>query len=126
MGFAFEDLCFGHVRQIKRALGIEGVITQESSWNIPSDTAKSGTQIDMIINRDDRFVSLCEMKFTRGEFEITSAYSIKLLDRLSRVQEILENKKSIQSVLITTFGLKSNTHSDRFDNVITLEDLFQK
>ena len=126
MGYAFEDLCFGHIRQIKRSLGIEGVITQESSWSISSETAKSGTQIDMIINRDDRFVSLCEMKFTRGEFEITSAYSIKILNRISRVQEILENKKSIQSVLITSFGLKTNAYSGRFDKVITLEDLFQK
>lgn len=126
MGYAFEDLCFCHIRQIKRALGIEGVITQESSWSISPETAKSGTQIDMVINRDDRFVSLCEMKFTRGEFEITGAYSIKILDRMSRVQELLENKKSIQSVLITSFGLKANAYSGRFDKVITMEDLFQK
>lgn len=126
MGYAFEDLCFNHIRQIKRALGIEGVITQESSWSIASDVSRSGAQIDMVINRDDRFVSLCEMKFTRGEFEITSAYNIKLLDRVAKVQEILENKKSIQSVLITTYGLKRNAYATRFDTVLTLEDLFQK
>ena len=51
MGFAFEDLCWTHIRQIKHALGIDGVITKESPWNIPSDS-----KIDLIINRDDRFI----------------------------------------------------------------------
>lgn len=54
MGFAFEDLCWTHIRQMKHALGIDGVITKESPWNIPSDF-----KIDLIINRDDRFVCLC-------------------------------------------------------------------
>lgn len=126
MGFAFEDLCFNHIKQIKRALGIEGVITWESSWGITSDSGKKLAQIDMIINRDDRFVSLCEMKFTRGEFEITSSYNIKLQNRLSKVQDILKDKKSIQSVLVTTYGLKRNDYASRFDCVVTLEDLFQR
>ena len=79
LGLAFEDLCWNHIRQIKHALGIEGVITTESPWNINTDNKKEGPKIDLIINRDDRFICLCEMKFTRGEFEVKKAYNITLL-----------------------------------------------
>ena len=125
-GLAFEDLCWNHVRQIKHALGIEGVITNESPWNIPSESAKSGADIDLIINRDDRYICMCEMKFTRGVFEVKKSYSTTLLDRMERVQGIIGNSKTIMSVLVTTFGLKRNEYASRFDRVITLEDLFQK
>ena len=67
MGLAFEDICWNHIRQIKQALGIEGVITSESPWNIPSESSKSGVSIDLIINRDDRFMyvrdEVCEGDF---------------------------------------------------------------
>lgn len=126
MGHAFEDVCWNHVRQIKHALGIEGVITSESSWNIPSEPNKRGGQIDLIIERDDRFICMCEMKFTRGEFEVKKDYGIILLGRSERVQEIIGGRKTVMSVLVTTYGLKRNEYASRFDRVVTLEDLFQK
>ena len=125
-GLAFEDLCRNHIRQLKHALGIDGVITRESSWNIPSEAGKKSGQIDLIIDRDDRFVCLCEMKFTRGEFEIKKGYNLTLLNRMSRAQEIIGSKKSLMSVLVTTYGLMRNEYASRFDRVVTLEDLFQK
>jgi hypothetical protein len=126
MGHAFEDLCWNHVRQIKQALGIGGVITKESSWIIPSLPDKRGGQIDLMIDRDDRFVCMCEMKFTRGEFEVKKDYGITLLERGARVQEIIGNKKTVMPVLVTTYGLKRNEYAARFDRVVTMEDLFQK
>ena len=121
MGFAFEDLCWIHIKQIKHALGIDGVITKESPWNIPPDS-----KIDLIINRDDRFVCLCEMKFTRGDFEVTKSYNKTLLERMERVQKIVGDKKTVMSVLVTTYGLKRNEYASRFDRTVTMEDLFQK
>ena len=126
MGFAFEDLCWTHIKQIKHALGIDGVITKESPWNILSDSGKSGPKIDLIINRDDRFICLCEMKFTRGDFEVTKSYNKTLLERMERIQEIVGEKKTVMSVLITTYGLKRNEYASRFDRTVTMEDLFQK
>jgi hypothetical protein len=126
MGFAFEDLCWSHTRQIKHALGIDGVITKESPWNIVSDSGKTGPKIDLIINRDDRFICLCEMKFTRGDFEVTKSYNKTLLERMERVQEIVGNRKTVMSVLVTTYGLKRNEYASRFDRIVTMEDLFQK
>lgn len=126
MGYAFEDICWNHIRQIKRALGIEGVITKESTWNIPSTLEKSGAQIDLIIDRDDRFTCMCEIKFVRGTFEVTKSYSQTLLERMARVEELMDNKKNVMSILITTYGLKNNEYASRFDRTVTLEDLFQK
>ena len=126
MGHAFEDVCWNHIRQIKHALGIEGIMTRESPWIIPAEPGKSGSQIDLMIDRDDRFTCMCEMKFSRGEFEVKKDYSATLLTRMDRVQDIIGRKKSVMSVLVTTFGLKRNEHATRFDRVITLEDLFQK
>jgi hypothetical protein len=66
------------------------------------------------------------MKFTRGEFEVKKEYGTTLLDRAERVQELVGNKKTVMSVLVTTYGLKRNEYASRFDRVVTLEDLFQK
>ena len=126
MGLAFEDLCWNHVRQIKRALGIDGVITRESPWNIASEKKNEGPRIDLIINRDDRFICLCEMKFSLGLFEVQKAYNQTLMERMNKVQEIIGNKKTVMSVLVTTYGLKRNEYASRFDKVVTMEDLFQK
>ena len=123
---ACEDLCWNHIRQIKHALGIEGVITTESPWNIVTDKKNEGPKIDLIINRDDRYICMCEMKFTRGEFEVKKSYNITLLERMDQVQEIIGNKKTIMSILVTTYGIKRNEYASRFDKVITMEDLFQK
>lgn len=126
MGLAFEDLCWNHVRQVKRALGIEGVITQESPWNIVSEKKNEGPWIDLIIHRDDRFICLCEMKFSLGDFEVQESYNQTLLERMNKVQEIIGDKKTVMSVLFTTYGLKRNEYASRFDKVVTMEDLFQK
>ena len=97
------------------------MITKESPWNIPPDS-----KIDLIINRDDRFVCMCEMKFIRGDFEVTKSYNKTLLERMERVQETFGGKKTVMSVLVTTYGLKRNEYTSRFDRIVTMEDLFQK
>ena len=58
----FEQLCKDHIKQIKEKLGISGVLTQESSWFVQGDENEDGAQIDMIIDRDDRIINLCEIK----------------------------------------------------------------
>jgi len=80
----------------------------------------------LMIDRDDRFICMCEMKFIRGEFEVKKEYGTTLLGRAERVQELVGNKKTVMSVLVTTYGLKRNEYASRFDRVVTLEDLFQK
>lgn len=124
-GHAFEDVCFAHIRQIKRALGIGDVITRESSWIVPGTENARGMQIDLVIDRDDRKICLCEIKFRQGLFSVDRDYAAKIQQRISRTMELAADPKPVISVLITTYGLQRNEYAGKFQKVITLEDLFQ-
>ena len=124
-GHAFEDVCFAHIRQIKRALGIADVITRESSWIVPGTENARGMQIDLVIDRADRKVCLCEMKFRQGPFAVDHDYAIKIQERINRTMEITKHNKPIISVLITTYGLQRNDYAGKFQRIITMDDLFE-
>ena len=80
--------------------------------------------VDVIIDRDDRIVNLCEIKFSRELYTVTGDYSRTIMYRISRIEEMIGKKCSIMSVIITTYGLKKNEYSYRFQKVVTMEDLF--
>lgn len=122
-GFAFENVCFNHVYQIKKALGISGIIASSSAWSKRGDD-ENGTQIDLLLIRNDNVINMCEIKFTSDEFAVDKAYYRVLLGRPDRIKENVSPKMTIHSTLITTFGLKRNEYSGAFTNVITLDDLF--
>lgn len=123
LGLAFEQVVFNHTEQIKQTLGISGVVTSEYSWVVESDDGRK-SQIDMIIERADRVVNMCEIKFCKEFFTVNSEYARTIQSRIDKVLENKANKRSIVSVLITTYGLKRNTYSDRFQKVVTMKDLF--
>lgn len=122
-GLAFENVCFNHIPQIKKALGISGVSTKESAWS-KRKGEESGTQIDMLIERKDDIVNMCEMKFYGSEFSVDKNYDLVLRNRVSLLSKELSPKMAICSILITTFGLKYNEYSGDFYKVITMDDLF--
>ncbi|MBR2811381.1 MAG: hypothetical protein IKD69_08375 [Solobacterium sp.] len=122
-GFAFENVCFNHIDQIKRALGISGVITSSSAWSKKGGD-EEGTQIDLLLIRNDNVINMCEIRFTNDEFTVDKSYYRTLLSRPEKVMKLVSRKTSIHSTLITTFGLKHNEYSGVFTNVITLDDLF--
>ena len=121
-GLAFENLCFNHIDQIKTALGISGISTACSPW-IRKENGEKGMQIDLIIDRKDNVVNMCEIKFYSSEFSVDKNYHMILMDRCNAMIEMLPKKKTVHSTLITTYGLKPNAYSGDFTNVITLEDL---
>lgn len=123
-GFAFEDLCFRHIKEIKEALGISGVSAEYSAWNVPGDANSDGAQVDLLIRRKDNVTNLCEMKFYSDEFEVSKAFYRTMLSRTNRLMEHLPKKHVIHPTLVTTFGLKRNEYSGVFNKVITLDDLF--
>ena len=116
---------FAHIRQIKNALGIGDVITNESSWIVPGTENAKGMQIDLVIDRADRKICLCEMKFRQGEYSIDNEYATKIQSRVNRTMEITQYGKPVISVLITTYGLHRNEYSGKIQKVITMDDLFQ-
>ncbi len=123
-GFAFENVCFNHVHQIKRALGISGVISAHSAWSKKSGD-EAGTQIDLLISRNDNVINMCEMKYYGGKFSVDKNYYAVILRRQEILAEEVSRKAAIRSTLITTFGLLHNEYSGVFTNVIILDDLFE-
>ena len=123
-GIAFENVCFNHIEQIKNALRIGGVSSIETAWSKKSDD-QDGTQIDLIIERKDNVVNMCEIKFYSNEFSVDKSYHKTLINREELLSKELSSKMIIHKTLITTVGLKYNEYSSDFDNVIVLDDLFK-
>jgi AAA+ ATPase superfamily predicted ATPase len=125
-GYAFENTCFIHYRQIAKALGIAAIFHEFSSFQSSGNETYSGIQIDLLIDRADGVINLCEVKFSKSDFKLTPAYKKNLRERADTFQAISGTKKSIFTTLITTYGLhNASTHVDAIQNVLTLDDLFQ-
>ena len=127
-GLAFERVCFAHINQIKQALGIAGVSTQLYSWRVLGDSVYGdGAQIDMVIDRADQIVNLCEMKFSTKEYAITKVDDDNLRNKAGRFSETQKSPhKAVHLTLITPFGVKPNMYQYSVQNVITAEDLFKE
>jgi len=120
-GYAFETLCLLHTKQMKDALGIAGVSTAVSTWRDPS--SKSNLQIDLIFDRKDGILDLLEMKYADKEFVVDKAYAEKLIRRKDSFVNQTNALKTIHQVLVTSIGLKTNSYSHIFHNVITLSEI---
>jgi len=124
-GYAYESLCLKHINRIKEALGISGLYTEESGFVHQGDDTMSGMQIDLLIDRPDNAIHLCEMKFYNDTISITKEYAEKLRNRRSAFQYFTKTKKFLFTTLITTYGLNVNQHSlGLIDHVITMDQLF--
>jgi AAA+ ATPase superfamily predicted ATPase len=120
-GYAFENICFSHIGAVKKALGIGGVYTEISSWS----NAEKGVQIDLLIDRRDQVISLCEIKFSQDPYSITKAYRGELEKKVSAFRTVTKTRKSVFLTMVTAFGLEENVHSLGFvQNSVTMNDLF--
>ena len=104
---------------------ISGVQAEVYLWHATTEGNVPGAQIDMLIDRADRVLNLCEMKFFQDEFVISKDYDERLRRKISRLQEETGGKRNVQVTLVTTFGLKKNMYSSRVQRVVTLEGLFK-
>lgn len=130
-GYAFEQLCLHHIPQIKQKLRIGGVLSNVCSWQCKAFVDKDGTmhkgaQIDLLIDRRDNIIDICEMKFSQDEFTITSDYDTKLRNRLTTFRSLTKTKKALQTVLATTYGLTANKYRGNIHDVVVLDDLFRE
>lgn len=125
-GFAFEEVCLLHINQIKQTIGILGVSSRQSSWAVKGIDGEEGTQIDLIIERADHIVNLCEMKFYGENFSVDKAYYQKMSNREKILTEKISRKDIVHPILVTTYGLTYNEYSGIFQHVITLDDLFRE
>ena len=124
-GYAFENICFHHIDNIKAALGIAGVHTNQYSFLSKTTDENEGAQIDLLIDRQDNIISLCEVKFYNDELVLTKTDADNLRRKKSIFRHVTSTKKQIFIVLITTFGLIKNKHSlGLVDNVLDMNALF--
>lgn len=121
-GYAFEQVCLLHIPQIKKALGINGIQSDISSWHYRDE--HQGGQIDMVIDRRDQTINLCEMKYSAGPYEITKAYDEKLIQRREMFRQQTKTRKSLHLTIISTHGLLPNKYSDDIQSEVTMEELF--
>lgn len=124
-GVSFELLVQTHVDQVKKKLGISGVATNVYSWRSRKDNGLRGAQIDMVIERGDNTINLCEIKFSESEYEISKDYDSVLRNKITRFVEETKSRKSVQLTFVTTYGLHRNPYSSQLvQNEVLLDDLF--
>ncbi len=124
-GYAFESLCLKHSERIKQALGISGISSQEASFVFHGNENHQGFQIDLLIDRQDQCINLCEMKFYESQFIITKEYALKLRERIALFKSQTKTKKQVFVTMISTFGLQKNRYSlDIIDQDFDMEILF--
>ncbi len=124
-GFAFESVCQKHVLQIRRRLGIEGVLTNTATWRHAPGKGAQGAQIDLLLDRQDRCINICEMKFSGSEFVIDKKYAAELDTKLNVFRTETGTKKTLFPTIVTTYGTRKNEYYlGRIQTEVLMEDLF--
>ncbi len=124
-GYAFEQVCLYHIDQLKHGLGITAVETNVSSWR--STSLDKGAQIDLVIDRRDQVINLCEMKFSINQFTIDKKYDTELRNKIAAFKKETGTRKSVFLTMVTTFGLQQNNYSAGVvQNDIKMNTLFYK
>ena len=125
-GLAFERVCMEHIPQIKRKLGISGILSDVSSLYCRSNPEKgiAGSQIDLLIDRKDQVINLCEMKYSNVEYTLTEKEDRKIKTRINDLILYSGTKSAVFPTLITTYGLVENSYSGNIQSIVTMDDLF--
>lgn len=125
-GQAFERVCLEHVAQIKRALGISGVLTESHSWSCAADPEKGlfGSQIDLLIVRKDQVINVCEMKYSVSRYAITKAGDQAMRNKVSDLITATCTRYAIHTTYVTPYGLVDNTYARNVQSQVVADDLF--
>ena len=113
-----------HIPQIKHALGIDRIGVEYYSWR--SKESAEGAQVDLLLERADRIINLCEMKYSVQEFAIDKDEDLKLRNRQGVFKEETETKYAVVPIMVSTYGMKTNKYSGGIYQQVTMEDLFKE
>lgn len=117
-GNTFEIVCLKHITEIIKILDLGDYVTWVGGWRyVPSasnntSNNEKGAQIDLLIERSDNAITLCEIKFYSDQFSISKDYAKKLKDKIQVFRERTKTKKQIFLCLITSHGMKPNKYSN--------------
>jgi hypothetical protein len=124
-GFAFESICLKHIPVIKRAMGISGIYSENAIWRSRKNSDQDAAQIDLVINRKDNCINLCEIKFHEGSFATDHKYAQALDQKRQIFKDETKSRKTLFITLITASGFTHNEHSiGLIDQHLSLEELF--
>jgi hypothetical protein len=127
-GYAFEAVCYKHISAIRQRLAL-GVTALASSWRFSptKGTPEHGAQIDLLFDRKDGAITLCEIKYTNEPFALTKEHWEALNRKIKVFTEKTQTKKQIFLALISANGIKPTLYSEEFiSGLVILEDLFDK
>jgi AAA+ ATPase superfamily predicted ATPase len=120
LGYAFENLCFKHSEELVSALGISGLTTQIYGYRTPK------VQIDLVIERSDKALNLCEMKYTGEPYEMSASEVEKLKTRKTGALANIKRNVQVFITLVTLFPAKKNKYYlSIIDNEINLVNLLR-
>jgi AAA+ ATPase superfamily predicted ATPase len=123
IGYAFEMLVLQHVEEIKKALGITGIQSSVSAWC--SETSVPAAQIDLVINRKDGIINLLEIKYCNKPFTITKTYEENLQNKIYSFKTETQTRNAVHLLMLTTFGVERNSHSEIIQKELVLDELFK-
>ena len=123
-GLAFERVCMSHIQQIIYALRLDYIHTE--FYSLRSKESTPGAQIDIIIDRADGIVTICEVKYSKAEYTLSKDDYEKIMNRVETFVQETKCKKGTQTIIITTKGMKPTGFSEISKRIVTLDDLFVK
>ena len=121
-GLAFERICLWHIDNIRKALGLSRIAVEYYSWR--SRQSEPNAQIDMLIERADKIINVCEMKFADSPYTISKDDDMAMRNRIESFRTESGTRCGLIPVWITTFGLKKNMYSADVQYQVVLDDLF--
>ena len=122
LGLAYERIVSSHVSCVKKALGIENVATEFYSWR--SKNPDMPAQIDLLIERADKMINLCEIKYSETSYTLDKSEYLKIGNRVETFRQASQTKYGIIPTMITTFGLSHGMYADSIHASVVLDDLF--
>ena len=123
-GLCFEIVALNHIEQIKKALELTAIATKSSAWYSHGDGFLPGAQIDLVIERADRIIHLCELKFSVEPYSITAEYEQRLRNRMALFRSQTKTRKALVVTFVTPFGVVQGRHSGIVHSQVVIDDLF--
>jgi AAA+ ATPase superfamily predicted ATPase len=123
-GYAFEQVCLAHIAQIKKALGISGVLSDISAWR-SVDRTKKGAQVDLVIGRNDNVINLCEMKYSSSLYSIDGKQDTNLRNKVSIFKRETATNSAVHITMVTTYGLSKGKYNSVVQSEVTMQELFE-
>jgi len=124
-GYTFENICMAHIDHMREAMGISGIATSTSTFIAKPKDGFTGAQIDLLIDRNDQSINICEMKYSTTDYELTKTEAAKIENRKKVFRYHTKTKKHLFTTLVTTHGVIDNAHRlNHVDGEVVLDDLF--